>query len=388
MKTLFLDCGLGVAGDMMTSALLGLFEDPAQEAEKLNSLGIPGVTFSTEVRTSRGISGIHTDVTYHGETEGQSSSHSHVSMETIRTILQDLKVPQEVRSHITAVYDDIAKAESRAHGRPVEEIHLHELGAMDAIADITAAAFLLHELDPELIVSSPVCVGHGTVKTAHGILPVPAPATANLLEGIPCFAGDAAGEMCTPTGAALLRHYVHQFSPMPVMTIDCHSYGLGTREYEDRLNAVHATLGDVHPDVIELSCNVDDMTPESIAYALDQLMQEGALDAGWTSFGMKKGRPGIRIDLLCRPEDRDRMVELMFRHTTTIGLRETVCTREILSRSGGVVETRWGPVRYKCSEGHGVRRVKAEFDDLAAIANSKNIPLDDVRREFDTEISN
>ena len=242
---------------------------------------------------------------------------------------------------------------------------------------------MLHELGPELVVSSPVCVGYGTVKTAHGTLPVPAPATANLLEGIPCFAGETESEMCTPTGAALLRHYVHQFTPMPVMTIEQHSYGLGTKEFEHRLNAVHAMSGELHPDVIELSCNVDDMTPESIAFALDQLMQEGALDAGWTSVGMKKGRPGVRIDLLCRPEDRDRFVDLMFRHTTTIGLRETVCTRDILSRSEGVVETTWGPVRYKRSEGHGVCRIKAEYDDLSSIAKCQNIPLDVVRQEFE-----
>lgn len=383
MRVLYLDCGMGIAGDMITSALLGLFDDPQQQAERLNAMEIPGISFQVETKKSQGISGLHTNVTYHGESEGLSSSHSHISMDKIRSILRDLKVPEPVRKDISAIYDDIAAAESEAHGCPVEEIHLHELGAMDAIADIAAASLLVHELDPELVISSPVCIGHGTVNTAHGTLPVPAPATASLLEGIPCFAGEAAGEMCTPTGAALLRHYVNQFASMPVMTIDHHSYGLGTKEFENRLNAVHAMLGELHPDVIELSCNVDDMTPESIAYALDQLMQEGALDAGWTSFGMKKGRPGIRIDLLCRPEDRNRFVDLMFRHTTTIGLRETVCTREILSRSEGIIETTWGPVRFKCSEGRGVRRIKAEYDDLSSIAKSQNIPLDVVRQEFE-----
>ena len=385
MRVLYLDCRMGIAGDMMTSALLGLFDDPQQQADKLNAMEIPGISFQVETKKCQGIAGLHTNVTYLGESEGHSSSHSHISMDKIRSVLQDLKVPEPVRNDISAIYDDIAAAESKAHGCPVEEIHLHELGAMDAIADIAAASLLLHELDPELVISSPVCVGHGTVNTAHGTLSVPAPATASLLEGIPCFAGDAAGEMCTPTGAALLRRYVHQFASMPVMTIDHHSYGLGTKEFENRLNAVHAMLGELHPDVIELSCNVDDMTPESIAYALDQLMQEGALDAGWTSFGMKKGRPGIRIDLLCRPEDRDRFVDLLFHHTTTIGLRETVCTREILSRSEGIIETTWGPVRYKCSEGHGVRRIKAEYDDLASIAKSQNIPLDVVRQEFEEQ---
>lgn len=383
MKVLYLDCGMGIAGDMMTSALLGLFEDPLQQVEKLNAMEIPGISFQVETKKSQGIAGLHMNVTYLGESEGHSSFHSHISIDKIRSILQGLKVPEQVREDIISIYDDIAAAESKAHGIPVEEIHLHELGAMDAIADIAAASLLLHELGPELVVSSPVCVGYGTVKTAHGTLPVPAPATANLLEGIPCFAGETESEMCTPTGAALLRHYVHQFTPMPVMTIEQHSYGLGTKEFEHRLNAVHAMSGELHPDVIELSCNVDDMTPESIAFALDQLMQEGALDAGWTSVGMKKGRPGVRIDLLCRLEDRDRFVDLMFRHTTTIGLRETVCTRDILSRSEGVVETTWGPVRYKRSEGHGVCRIKAEYDDLSSIAKCQNIPLDVVRQEFE-----
>ena len=243
MKVLYLDCGMGIAGDMMTSALLGLFEDPLQQVEKLNAMEIPGISFQVETKKSQGIAGLHMNVTYRGESEGHSSFHSHISIDKIRSILQGLKVPEQVREDIISIYDDIAAAESKAHGIPVEEIHLHELGAMDAIADIAAASLLLHELGPELVVSSPVCVGYGTVKTAHGTLPVPAPATANLLEGIPCFAGETESEMCTPTGAALLRHYVHQFTPMPVMTIEQHSYGLGTKEFEHRLNAVHAMSG-------------------------------------------------------------------------------------------------------------------------------------------------
>ena len=387
MKTLYIDCGMGIAGDMLTSSLLGLFENPGNELKKLNRLGIPGVEYKADVIKRQGIAGIHTTVQYNGKVEGQAKEpgHHHVSMEEILRIIHDLSAPDEVKDQVGQIYALIAEAESRAHGMPVEEIHLHELGAMDAIADIAAAAFLIHELSPDLIISSPVRVGYGTVHTAHGLLPVPAPATAFLLEGIPCYGGDVEGEMCTPTGAALLKHYAQRYSSMPQLTMARHCYGMGAKEFEGHFNAVRAILGTLDDQVVELQCNVDDMTPEEISYALDQFLREGALDAYWESIGMKKGRPGIRISVLCKLEDRKRMVDLVFLHTSTIGIREALCVRDILKRESGVTETRWGPIRYKISEGHGVRRVKPEFDDLSALADRHSQPIHIIRHGFEED---
>lgn len=383
-RILFFDCGMGVAGDMITSALLDLFPDPEQQLAKLNAIHIPGVLYQMEKIVHQGISGLHITVKYLGETEGEPSPRlTHISMGRIYEIIGQLSLPETVRDHVRSVYEMIAKAESMAHGHPVEEIHLHELGTMDAIADISAAALLLHELSPDYITASPIRVGYGNVKTAHGMLPVPAPATANLLQGIPCYAGDLEGEFCTPTGAALLRHYAGQFSQLPPMTLQQHGYGMGTRVFEGRLNAVHVLMGEPEQEVIELSCNIDDMTPEDIANALEVFMKEGALDASWHSIGMKKGRPGVRIDLLCRPEDRDRMVHLMFQHTTTIGLREYLCARKVLSRTSGISESPWGPIRYKRSEGHGVCRIKPEYEDLSGLAEKNSVPISEIRKGFE-----
>lgn len=389
MKTLYIDCGMGIAGDMLTSALLGLFPDPNKQLKRLNKLGIPGIVYKAEVVNRQGIAGIHTTVQYEGNVEGRENEeehHHHISMEEILQIIHDLSAPEEVKDQVGQIYALIAEAESRAHGMPVEEIHLHELGAMDAIADITAAAFLIYELDPEFVISSPVRVGFGTVQTAHGSLPIPAPATAFLLEGIPCFAGEVEGEMCTPTGAALLKHYVQKYSSLPQMTIEKHCYGMGTKNFEGHLNAVRAIIGGLDGQIVELQCNVDDMTPEDISYALDQLIREGALDAYWESIGMKKGRPGIRIGVLCRMVDREKMVNLIFHHTSTIGIREAICVRDVLKRESGITETRWGPIRYKVSEGHGVHRIKPEFDDLSALADRHSQPIHVIRHGFEEEI--
>lgn len=388
MRTLYIDCGMGIAGDMLTSALLGLFDNPGSELKKLNKLGIPGIEYTASVEKRQGISGIHTSVQYKGQVEGQeeASGHHHISMEEILGIIHDLSAPEEVKDQVGQVYALIAEAESRAHGMSVEEIHLHELGAMDAIADIAAVAFLIHELSPDFIVSSPVRVGYGTVHTAHGLLPVPAPATANLLESIPCYAGEIEGEMCTPTGAALLKHYAQKYSAMPQITMKRNCYGIGTKEFEGHFNAVRAILGNLDAQVVELQCNVDDMTPEDISYALDRFLQEGALDAYWESIGMKKGRPGIRISVLCKPDDRKKMVDLIFLHTTTIGIREAFCIRDVLKRESGVAETRWGPIRYKVSEGHGIRRIKPEYDDLSALADRYSQPIHIIRHGFEEEI--
>ena len=302
-------------------------------------------------------------------------------MADIEHIIGHLKISVDVKADVLAVYKLIAEAESHAHGVPVTDIHFHEVGTMDAVADITAVCLLMNKLKPDSVIASPVHVGSGHVHCAHGILSVPAPATAYILRDIPIYGGSIESELCTPTGAALLRHFVTKFGSMPVMKVDKIGYGMGKKDFE-RANCVRIMLGETGDDtdkIAELSCNVDDMTGESIGYAMEKLFDGGALDVFTVPVNMKKSRPGTLITVLCRPETREQIVRLIFKHTTTLGVRETVCSRYVLDRKVEEVETPVGKIRKKTSSGYGVQRSKFEYDDVADAADKNGIGLDEIR---------
>ena len=393
MKLLYLDCGMGAAGDMLAAALLELVPDKDGFLEKMNRLGLPGVTVSAEKAVKCGITGTHfrvevlgteEDEHLHDHAHAHPHDHSHSGMEEIEHIIGHLPIPTMVKLDVLAVYRLIAEAESQAHGVPVTQIHFHEVGTLDAVADITAVCLLMHELDPDRIVASPVHVGSGSVRCAHGILPVPAPATAYLLRGIPTYGGSVPGELCTPTGAALLKHFVTEFGGQPVMRTQVIGYGMGKKDF-DRANCIRAMLGDTEEGtdtVAELCCNVDDMTGEAIGFALERLLEAGALDAFTTSIGMKKSRPGTLITVLCREKDKETMVRELFRHTTTLGIRERLCSRYTLERRTETLNTPYGPIRKKVSSGYGVRREKYEYDDLAAAAKAEGVSLAEIEQEL------
>ena len=394
MKTLYLDCGMGAAGDMLTAALLELMPDREAAVTELNAVGVPGVVYGCETVTRCGIRGTHMSVKVDGVEEAETmhdhrhEGHHHTGLHGIEHIVREhLHLPEQVREDVLAVYGLLAEAESHVHGVSVTEIHFHEVGTMDALADITAVCLLLHKLAPEQIVASPVCTGSGQVRCAHGILPVPAPATAYLLRGIPAYGGTIPAELCTPTGAALLKHFVSLFESMPVMVADAVGYGMGTKEFETA-NCLRALWGETAADggqVAELRCNLDDMTAESVAFAMETLLEAGALDVWATPITMKKSRMGTLLTVLCRENDRRRMAELLFRHTTTIGIREQLCRRYTLERREETVTTPYGPVRRKISSGYGVTRAKYEYEDLRRIAREQNLPLEAVRDAADKE---
>ena len=384
MKTLYLDCGMGAAGDMLTAALLELLPEKDAFVEELNALGIPDVRFTAEKSVKCGITGTHMQVTIHGEEETDHPDHPHHhhhgAMADIRSIVSGLPIPTMVKLDILSVYEEIAEAESHVHGVPVEHIHFHEVGTMDAIADVTAVCLLLHRLNPDKIIVSPVHVGSGQVRCAHGILPVPAPATAYLLRDIPIYGGSIAGELCTPTGAALLKHFAAAFGEMPAMRVQAIGYGMGKKDFP-RANCVRCLLGettDPGDEILELRCNVDDMTGEAVGFALEQLLKQGALDAFTVPIGMKKSRPSVLITVLCRQAQKEAMVGLLFRHTTTLGVREFPCRRCTLERTVEAIQTPYGTVRKKVSSGYGVHREKYEYDDLSRIALEKGISLEEV----------
>ena len=409
MKTLYIDCGMGAAGDMLSAALLELLPDPEGFIKKLNDAGIPGVEIKAEKRIKCGITGTGMTVLVEGVEEDENvhdhhhdheheehhhqehdhhhehhhdhehgHHHEHHGIKDIEHVVRDhMNIPDSVKDDILKVFGLIAEAESHVHNAPITDIHFHEVGTMDAVADITAVCLLMNEISPDEVIASPVHVGSGQVKCAHGILPVPAPATAYILQGVPSYGGQIQGELCTPTGAALLKHFVTKFGDMPVMTVNTIGYGMGKKDFPVA-NCVRVMLGEStnrEDTVIEMSCNVDDMNAEEISYAMTKLFEGGALDVYTVPIGMKKGRPGTLIRVLCKPKDKDETVKLIFKHTSTIGIRQVVMDRYVLDRKTEEVETPYGPVRKKVSTGYGVTRTKYEYDDISRLADEKNLGL-------------
>lgn len=453
MKTLYLECGMGAAGDMLTAALLELMPDPEAAVTELNGLGIPGVQFSKEAVSKCGIGGTHMTVKVHGEEESEEmfhhhhehhdhshehehdhesachehhdhlhehedhehthehthehedhehahehshehthehgdaghTHHHHSSLHDIEHIVcGHLNIPDQVKQDVMAVYGLIAEAESHAHGVPVTEIHFHEVGTMDAIADITAVCLLMNKIAPDQVIVSPVHVGSGHVHCAHGILPVPAPATAYILNGVPMYGGAVKGELCTPTGAALLKHFATRFGDMPVMRTEAIGYGMGKKDFE-QANCIRAMLGetdDAGDSVLQLECNVDDMTAEELGFAMEMILEAGALEVYTVAAGMKKSRPGTILCVLCHEDAKETLVRVIFRNTTTIGVREHRCSRYTLKRSFETVQTPYGNVQKKLSSGYGVTREKYEYEDLARIAREQGLSLAEVRKSI------
>ena len=386
MRTLYLDCGMGAAGDMLMGALLELLPEPETFLAKMRELDLPGIEISAKKSQKCGISGTHMEVLCHGQEEGHEQEHEHhhhhhTTLADISHILSHLNVSDRVRQDAQAVYAAIADAESRVHGTTIDQIHFHEVGTLDALADVVGVCVLMEMLQAEQVIASPVHVGSGQVHCAHGILPVPAPATALLLEGIPMYTGTIRGELCTPTGAALLRQFVTNFGEMPVMWVEKIGYGLGTKDFE-AANALRVMLGNTEEAgerILSLACNLDDMTGEAVGFAVEALLSAGALDVFTAPIGMKKSRPGVLLTCLCREGEREKFVDLLFRHTTTLGIRIARLERETLRRETKTVETPDGPVRMKTSCGHGVRRAKPEYEDLAEIARRTGKGLNEIK---------
>ncbi len=390
MKTLYLECGMGAAGDMLMAALYELLSEEQRRdfLETMNGLGLPGVEVTPVPAKTGGISGTHMRVTVHGHEEHEHHHdhehhhhHHHATPGHIGEIIDGLSMPQEIKERARQVYDAIAQAEAQAHGCPVGDVHYHEVGALDAVADVAGVCYAMHLLDPDLVTASPVHVGSGTVTCAHGIMPVPAPATAALLKGVPIYGGGIKGELCTPTGAALLKTFVQSFGPMGEMEVEKIGYGIGTKEFE-QANCVRAFLGEEEPqncgDILELVCNIDDMTPEALAFACSRLLEEGALDVYTTPGTMKKGRPGWVLTVLCEPDRDQEMIRHIFAHTSTNGLRSRLSEKYFLRPGQGQVQTPWGPVRVKVAQGFGVTHVKPEFEDVAALAREHGLPYQTV----------
>ena len=374
---------MGAAGDMLCASLLELLENGDVFLKKLNKIFAPDIVFERENVSKSGICGTHLHIIINGEEEGEEHHHHNTPLD-IKNIIEGFGISEKVKSQALSVYDIIAKAESEVHGVPVSNIHFHEVGALDAVADITAFCLLLDELGAEKICVSPINLGKGGVKCAHGILPVPAPATAKIIEGMSVFSDEISGELCTPTGAALLKAFAKTVSSMPAMKVQKIGYGFGKKNFE-RPNCVRAFLGESEEKsevIFELTCNIDDMTGEEIAFATKKLLESGARDVYTLPIGMKKSRPGVQINVLCDDTKKAELLHLIFKHTSTLGVRESVFSRHALQREFETVSTPYGDVKIKKSSGFSVTKSKAEYEDLARLADENNTSVKEIKESI------
>lgn len=434
MKTIYLECNMGAAGDMLMGAFYELCPDKELFLQTINEALAPlDITVFADPVTRCGVLGTHMRVVAAGKEEGGHTEHSHshdnghthnhphdhthddnhthdgehmhgdghthdhfhADYASILAKIYTVQLPDEIKEDACSIYRLIGEAEAKVHGTTLEQIHFHEVGTLDALADVVGCALLVHMIAPEQILASPVHVGNGFVRCAHGVLPVPAPATAELLCGIPYYTGSVTSELCTPTGAAILRYYVTRFFPMPTMTTTAIGYGMGTKEFEIA-NCVRAFLGDTisylpvedeetcscDDVVLSISCNLDDMTGEAVGLATEILTASGALDVWTTPIQMKKNRPGILLTCLCLPEEREKFTGLLFLHTTTRGVRYQSFERAKLESTFETRETPYGDVRLKRSAGYGIEKVKPEFEDLKEIVQKNGCSLADVTQSL------
>ncbi len=386
MKTLYLECNMGCSGDMLLGALLDLLPEPRRWVEQFSQIGIPRVHLEQSRQAKCGVYGTHVSVLIDGSSIQESHQHDHNDLGQITDLIDTLLIPDSVKEQALAVYHLLAQAESEVHQTTMEQIHFHEVGSLDAVADIVGVCLLMDQLKPDRILSSPVVAGSGSVHCAHGLLPVPAPATAALLRGIPWRSGALESELCTPTGVAILKHFVHAFGPMPTLTIDQIGVGTGQKDLA-QANILRAFWSDstLHPtsapnQITELRCTLDDMTGEDIGCAVQLLWDTHALDVYTLPIQMKKNRPGVILCVTCSPEDSDSIAQLMLRHTSTAGVRKQVEERYVLNVRFSQVDTPYGSIRIKHYSGFGVEKSKPEFQDLAQAAKKHGVSIDTVRR--------
>lgn len=416
MRVLYLDLGMGAAGDMLSAALFELLSGKEQEdyLSAMNHLELDGVSVQAERSEKCGITGTHMTVLVNGSEEADVPDHAHThvhahhhhALAEIHKVIGSLNLPDAVKADVQQVYRLLAEAESHAHGVEVEQIHFHEVGEKDAVTDIVSACLLMRMIHPDKVIASPVATGSGTVRCAHGLLPVPAPATAYILKEmqIPCLSGTESGELLTPTGAALTGFFANAFGKMPEMTINGIGYGMGKKDFS-RANCVRALLGQttseedepngIRDEVSELSCNLDDMTPEDLSFAMNQLFEAGALDVFTTPAGMKKSRPGIVLSALCHREQKASVIKAFFTYTTTLGIREKICQRYIMKSSFETVtlsradfgtsapedRQKTASIPVKISKGYGTVQRKPEFEQVAEAAETFGVPTAEVRRK-------
>ncbi len=385
MKLLYLDCFSGISGDMTLGALLDLGLPIEELRRALGSVTPESGQIAVERVIRGGISASKfrlLDVSPNGD---HVHEHGHRTLAEITRLIEQSALPPEGRKKAATLFRRLAEVEAEIHQTSIERVHLHEVGALDSIVDIVGAVFAFEWLGADRVVASPLNVGRGTVKTAHGMLPVPAPATAKLLEGVPIYASGPEMELVTPTGALLATAYAQEFGPLPPVRLERIGYGAGDRDPGGQPNVLRAMLGSADRPadlerVLVVECEIDDMNPQIFGVVMEQLLAAGALDVYYAPVQMKKNRPATLVTVIGRPADRDALAGILFRETTTIGLRYQELDRERLERESVSVDTAFGSVRMKVARRHGtVVNASPEFDDCVRLARERQVPVKDVQ---------
>ncbi len=378
MTICYVDAFSGVAGDMLVGALADAGADRKEITRVLGALA-PGAAIEWDRVKRRGMAAEKFRVRVE-----EPQKHRHLS--GILKIIDAADMPATVKTNAARVFQKLGDAEALAHGIPIEKVHFHEVGAIDSICDIVGACLAFEQLGVDRIYCSPVNVGSGTVNTEHGVLPVPAPATARLLENKPVYARGPALELTTPTGAAILSTLAEDFGFMPAMKIRATGYGAGDRDFPEHANVLRVMIGEASgaretTTVSVIEANIDDASPQVIAYAVEKLLEAGALDALLLPAQMKKGRPGVVLQVIASPEKREELVALLFRETTTLGVRFYSAERRVQAREWQDVMTPHGNIRVKIGESG----FAPEYDDARRIASESGVPLKDILAETTSE---
>jgi pyridinium-3,5-bisthiocarboxylic acid mononucleotide nickel chelatase len=384
MRTLYFDCFAGASGDMILGALVDAGADPRALTEQLGLLGVDGWTIDFDRVDRSGISATYARVR-------TAHEHVHRHLSDILKIIYDSRLEKSVKDRAARIFSLLAEAEARVHAQPIEKIHFHEVGALDAIIDVCGAAIGFELLGIEQFLSSPLRVGTGMTEMAHGRFPIPPPAVAELLKGKPIYAGDIEGEFVTPTGAAIITAVCDRFGPVPPMKIEASGYGAGSRDHQKFPNALRVFVGQteaavaaVDETLMMIETNIDDISPQVIGYVMDRAFDLGALDCYFTHTQMKKNRPGMLLSILCRPNDREKFLQMLFAETTTIGARSYEVARRALSRETVRVETQFGAIDVKVayvnnSASDGVANAMPEFEQCREAARKAGVPLREVQ---------
>lgn len=384
MKRAYLDCSSGISGDMFLAALLDAGLDPRRLIEEVKKVQLGFYEFKRTRAVRGGLAGTRVEIRVPGK-------QPHRNLADIEKLIGESALGGSVKERSLKIFHRLAEVEGKLHNKPAGEVHFHEVGAVDAVIDIVGACVGLEMMEISDLVCSPLNVGGGRTEAAHGTLPVPAPATAELLKEIPVYSSGVEGELVTPTGAALVSTLAASFGPMPAMKIDRIGYGAGEKDFPKHPNIARlfvgegvetekarpAARGDELVSVIE--ANLDDMSPQLYGYVVEQALAAGALDVTCSSIQMKKNRPGFQVSILCAPEKSDALAQLLFEQTTTIGLRIYEARRKVLEREHVSVETPYGPVRVKVAKLNGkVMNAAPEYEDCQQIAAEKSVPLKQV----------
>ena len=378
MKTAYFDCFNGAGGDMIVASLVDAGADADRLRAGLDALCLDGFSLSIEPITKQGFAATR----FHVELD-KTRSQPHRHLGDILEILARADLPPRVRERARGVFERLARAEAAVHGTSIDKVHFHEVGAVDAILDVVGSSLALELLGVERVVCSPIPTGSGTVTCEHGTLPVPAPATAELLKGVPIVGGDSMAELTTPTGAAVLTTLAEHFGPLPSMTVSSIGYGAGDREGAERPNLLRVLVGEAVPggdvdEVAVLETNVDDTTPQVLGHCMERLLAEGALDVYAVPIQMKKSRSGVVITVLCTPQQVGAMERILFAETTTLGVRRHLAARAVMRRRCEQVDTPYGPIAVKVGQRGGVVTATPEYEPCRKAALHYGVALREV----------